>query len=339
MKEAREIVNKGHHDVPKTELDFLDWIRPQLQRVEHFIEQSLQDDYPLTTEIANHLQQGGGKRLRPALVLLGSRVTGQAAAPELIPVCAAVEIIHMATLVHDDTIDKASLRRGVATINERWGPEIAILIGDFLFARAFSLLAEHSSNKVVRIMADVVFRMSSGEIEQLTHAYDITQKEDAYLTRIDKKTAYFLGESCRIGAVVGGSSPEIESALRRFGFNIGLSFQIIDDLLDFGYDPGHIGKPVGNDLRSGVLTLPVLYALEHSPERERLAALIQSRPQSDEEIETIRQIVQECGGLQYAEEMARRFTDEAMRNVSALPAGQARDALVQMAEYLMQRTF
>ena len=333
------MVNKGRSGVGKTELDFLDWIRPQLSQVEEFIRQSLQDDHPLTTEIAQHLQDGGGKRLRPALVLLGGAVVDESFPSDLIPVSAAVEIIHMATLVHDDTIDKASLRRGVPTVNHKWNSEIAILIGDFLFARGFSLLAEYGGNAVVRIMADVVFRMSSGEIEQLSQAYDLNQNEESYLTRIDKKTAYFIGESCRLGAVVSGSSAEIEHALRRFGFNIGMSYQIIDDLLDFGHDPQEIGKPIGNDLRSGVLTLPVLYALEHAEERERAAALIRSQPQSDEEIEEIRQIVRNSGGLEYAEQVAQKYTDEAMKCLAMLPPGKAHDTLMAMANFLLERTY
>lgn len=315
-----------------------DSVKPDLARVEQEITEALTDENALVTEIATHLLRGGGKRLRPALVLL---VAGMYQADPALArsVAAAVEIIHMATLVHDDAVDRSALRRGVPTVNARWGDDAAILMGDYLFAHAFSKLAQTGNNRVVRIMADVVSRMASGEFEQLTEGYDPSQDEADYIRRIDKKTGYFIAQSCRVGAVLAGADEHEEEALARYGYHIGLGFQIIDDILDFTSSEERLGKPAGSDLRGGILTLPVIHALAHSPQKERLAEMIEARQFTDDDIREVKAILEECGAIEYAGESARRHTRQAKEALQVLPETPGRNILEELADYLVQRDF
>lgn len=318
------------------EYPFLVGIRPGLNRVEEEIHRALQaEDRPIE-EVSTHLLRAGGKRLRPALVLLSGQIYG-ASEDVLVSVAASAELIHTATLVHDDTVDKAELRRGMPTVNAGWGDHIAILMGDYLFARAFSVLAATGDNRAVRIMADVVFHMCMGEIDQWSHTFDPDQDELAYLERINKKTGHFIAECCRIGGLLGGASEQEQKALRDFGYGIGMGFQIIDDILDLTASAERLGKHIGSDLRSGVVTLPVLYALTHSPQRRRIAEVIQGREVGDREVAEVRTLIERCGGFHYAYRMAERYTTHARRCLDLVPDTPAREALEAMAEYLMQR--
>lgn len=315
---------------------FLHGILPDLARVEETIHQALQSENRSIMEASTHLLRAGGKRIRPALVLLCGRLYLEDE-DVLRSVAAAAELIHTATLVHDDTVDKAPLRRGIPTINAGWGEHMAILMGDYLFARAFAMLAGTGDNRTVRIMADVVFQMCVGEIEQWARVFNPDQGEPAYLDGIYKKTAYFIAECCRLGAVMGGAPEEEERALRDFGFGVGMGFQIIDDILDLAGNAERFGKHIGGDLRGGVVTLPVLYALTHSPQKRRIAEVIRGRSVGDREVAEIRALVERCGGFHYAYKVAERYTAHARRCLERLPAVPARDALQGMADYLMQR--
>lgn len=245
----------------------------------------------------------------------------------------------MATLVHDDIVDGSHMRRGMPTVNAKWGDDVSVLLGDYLFARAFSVLADTGDNRVVRIMADVVFRMSAGEIEQLMESFNLSRDEDAYLDQINKKTAYFIGECCRLGAMLGNAPEHEVNSLRQYGFAIGMGFQIVDDILDFTGTTEELGKPRGNDLHSGVLTLPVLYALENAGTADELTNLIRYRRFGDSDLSRIRQIVVESGGLDYAYAVAGRFIEEAKKAASMLPAGSVRDTLLEIADFIAHRRF
>lgn len=313
-------------------------VQAELRAVEEAIAAELTSDRPYLTEMALHLASGGGKRLRPTLVLLTGRLLG--AEPEqLVPAAAAVEILHMATLVHDDTIDRAELRRGVATVNARWGDAVAILVGDFLFARSFVLFARTGRNEVVRRMADVVHVMSVGELDQQRHAFDTSSGEEAYADRIARKTAEFIAACCGLGARLAGAAEAEVAAAERYGHEIGLGYQMVDDLLDLSGSARRIGKPVGSDLREGLLTLPVLWALRHSPHADELRAMIEERRLGDEELGAIRQWVEECGGLEETRRRAEAHTAQAREALRQLPAGSYRDALDRLALELVHRTY
>ncbi len=311
-------------------------VRDDLTRVEEAIARALRTDGPLTAEVAMHLLQGGGKRLRPSLVLLAGGAAG-AEAPALIPVAAAAEIIHMATLVHDDIVDGSALRRGVPTVHAKWGEAFGVLIGDYLFARGFTMLAATGNNRVVRIMSDVVSRMCAGEIREVADQWQACD-EAGYLDRIDAKTGYFIAECCRLGAVAAGAPPRVEEALAAYGSAVGLAFQITDDVLDLTGSAASLGKPAGADLRAGIVTLPVIHALVHAAEADEILALLAGRRVDDEDVERVREIAERSGSVAYARGRSVRLAREAQAQLEALPGSPCRDTLTALAAYLVERS-
>jgi len=317
-------------------VDLFDDVRADLERVEQELYRRLASDRAFLQELATHLMRGGGKRLRPALVLQCARVF-DGRLDGVIPVAAAVEMIHMATLIHDDVVDGSDLRRGLPTVNAKWGSGVSVLLGDYLFARAFSMLAETGRNDVVRIMADVVFLMSEGELEHSVETFDIGRGEDRYLEHIDKKTAVFIGQCCRLGGLLAGAGPEAQEALYRYGRGIGMAFQIVDDILDFSGSARELGKPPGTDLQSGVITLPVLLALRREPQGQELRDLIEGRFADPRALERAVALVRASGALEESYRVAMGYVAEAQRVLEHLPPGPARDRLRQIAEFVASR--
>ncbi|MCL4426177.1 MAG: polyprenyl synthetase family protein [Firmicutes bacterium] len=314
-----------------------DGIAQDLGKVEEVMQSELSGDLPYIQEISTHLVNGGGKRLRPALVLLSARLHRYDAG-RAIPAAAAVEIIHTATLVHDDVIDRAGTRRGVPTVNARWGEKVSVLAGDFLYARALSILARDGDPRLVQTMADAVFEMCTGEIDQSLRTFDLLQSEEDYLLRIGRKTAVFIAGCCRLGGIIGGAREEEIEALASYGYNAGVAFQIIDDLLDFQADPGLLGKPSGGDLRSGVITLPVLHALRGSA-GSRIREILGEGPPAEEEISEIRFLLEAERSFEYAFSLASEYVEKARASLRQLPTGNERAALDDLAEHLRVRRF
>jgi heptaprenyl diphosphate synthase len=322
----------------RPELDPFRPVRAALERVEAAIRGHLSTDDRMLQDVSTHLRDGGGKRLRPALVLLSGRAAG-APAEALCEVASAVEIIHMATLVHDDMVDGAAVRRGVPTVHAKWGQDVSVLLGDYLFAKGFGILSSQGNNRVVRIMSDVVFRMCAGEIRELVEQWDAGLGEAAYFSRVEAKTAYFIAECCRLGAVVAGAPQPVEESLALYGAAVGLSFQIIDDVLDLVASPETLGKPAGADLRAGVVTLPVLYALDHSPDAASLRSVLESRRVGDAEVALARNLIQRCGAVEYAYRRAAELAREAQVALeAAVDPSPARAALAGLAQHLIGRT-
>ncbi|MBX5476182.1 MAG: polyprenyl synthetase family protein [Clostridia bacterium] len=309
-----------------------------LRAVEAEIEDILRSQDAFMFEVATHLLRSGGKRLRPALLLLSVEACGAQPAA-FTRVGAALECVHMATLVHDDVVDHADLRRGVPTVHRKWGTRVGVLAGDYLFARAFATLAQVGDNRVVQLMAKVVYEMSAGEIEQQRRAFDLNQTTDDYFRRIYQKTGCFIAECCRLGGVLTGAGEEAEEALRQFGYGVGMGYQIVDDVLDFTSSTGTLGKPVASDLRSGVLTLPVLYALSRRDTGPRLREALANVPWGDAELDVVQECLEDCGALRYSYGVARRLTEEGRRALAALPPSPARDALDGLAQALIDRVF
>lgn len=311
-------------------------IESDLPKVEEAIEKAVNSGHRLLYEVSTHLLKAGGKRLRPALVLLAAKFS-RYQIERLLPVSAAVELIHMATLVHDDVVDSSALRRGMPTVNAKWNNSISVLIGDYLFAKAFSLLAGEGDPRVVGIMADVVYQMSMGEIQQLTGASDPDQTETDYFDRIIKKTGLFIAESCRVGGMVAGASEAEVQALFDFGHGIGLGFQIIDDILDFTSNVRQLGKPVCSDLRSGVITLPVILALRDSPRREELRRIVSSKTLTDADVSQVVKILQESGSLEEACRVAKGYIAGAKAQLNNLPDVPAKATLAAVADFVINR--
>jgi heptaprenyl diphosphate synthase len=309
-------------------------VRPGLQAVEERLRRELGREGELLGELGRHLLSGG-KRLRPALVLLSGSLVG-ARLEALVPVAAACEIVHMATLVHDDLIDDSHLRRGVPTVHAKWGVPMSVLLGDHLFAKAFSILAAEGDPEVVRVMSDVVARTCAGEIEEVQAQWDLEGTIEDYHRRVRGKTGYFIAECCRLGAVVGRAPRDWAEALAAYGREVGDCFQVVDDLLDLTASPEVLGKPTGSDLRSGVFTLPVLWALGGS-EGPELRRILAERPLPDSAVAAVREILERCGALRHAAETAAAMARRAQAALEVLPDCPARTALWELADELAQR--
>lgn len=319
-------------------LDIFATIAEDLRQVEVAIEESLATREEMLSEVSTHLLRAGGKRVRPALILLTSKFPGAQLA-RAIPVAVAVEMIHMATLVHDDVVDKATMRRGIPTVNAKWSNQVSVLTGDYLFAKAFSILAQTGNNRVVQIMADVVYEMSRGEIAQIESYFQTEQTEEDYYLRIAQKTGYLLAECCRLGGIVAGAEESQIQALYNYGMGFGLSFQIADDLLDFHGSSAKVGKPVCGDLKTGILTLPVIHALQHSPHAAELRTLIQTRTISDTDIVRVKEILEEAGSFTYAREKAQMHLAKAVDELNRVPELATRTGLQVLADFVINRQF
>ncbi|HEY8417730.1 MAG TPA: polyprenyl synthetase family protein [Limnochordales bacterium] len=313
-------------------------IGPYLQELERQLRQAMDDSGPETRDIALHLIDGGGKRIRPIMTLLSARVFAEDVR-RAIPVGVAAELIHMATLVHDDVIDEASTRRGRPTVNNRWGNHSAVLAGDCLLAKALVLLVDHSTPEIVRIMSDMILRMCDGEIQQKASLGRLDQTEDDYFRRIEKKTALFFAACCQAGALLHGASPAQARALAEYGRNIGMAFQVVDDLLDVSGEAAVVGKPVGNDLMAGVLTLPVIYLLRQDGMRERVARILADTPVTEAQVQAVLDLVRSNGAIEYSRQVAASFARRAQEELEALPACEGRDLLALIADELLQRAY
>lgn len=318
----------------ETTVDPFAAVRPGLLRVDEALRQALSGSGPLVGELGAHLL-GGGKRLRPALVLLTGEMAG-AALDDLLPVATACEIIHMATLVHDDLIDASDRRRGRPTVHAKWGLAESVLVGDHLFARGFSLLAATGDPRVVRVMSDVVARTCAGEIEEVAAQWDLDVTLEGYRSRVRGKTGFFIAECCRLGAIVGNAPPNWLEALSEYGTAVGDCFQIVDDLLDLTASPEVLGKPTGSDLRAGVYTLPVVWALagKHGPELRRLLG---RRPVDDTVVRDVLLLLDSTGALAHAAREATNLAARAQRALTALPASPQAANLVGLAQALVHR--
>lgn len=293
------------------------------------------DDVDVLTAIRQMLASSG-KMLRPAFVLLSSRF-GSPDRNRIRNVSAAVEMLHMATLVHDDIIDGASLRRGAATLNALRGPRIAVLVGDWLFAACFSLIADFAETENARALSQIVARICGSEISQSADRFAVHTSVRKYLRRIAGKTAALFALSFYVGAVESGCPAELSSVLRRLGYCIGMGFQIIDDILDFSPSGADTGKPTGSDLAQGIFTLPVILALKKDD--GNLAKALSRSPFSRRAVLRMTGIIVAKGGIEGARSIAEVYTRRAIREIGRLPSVPARETLRAVTEQLLDRTY
>jgi heptaprenyl diphosphate synthase len=310
-------------------------IRKRLEEVEQHLLSSVVTETPLVSEAGGYLLTAGGKRFRPMLVLLGGQF-GDPADPRLIPLAVAVELTHLASLYHDDVIDEAESRRGIPSVNARWGNTVAILAGDFLFARA-SAIASDLGTDVSRLLADTIGRVCEGQIREVQATGQMEVDESDYMAVIERKTASLIATSCQVGALLAGASPEVVQRLERFGRFLGLAFQLSDDIMDLVADESTLGKEPGLDLKEGVFTLPVILALRESGHREELLRLLQPGRAEEGRLRRVLEIVRSDGALTLARAAVAREVRLARAEADPLPDGSARDALLHLAEYLAVR--
>ena len=294
----------------------------------------------LVNEVGTHLVTAGGKRIRPALCLLAARGSKEFSLEKILPLAEALELIHTASLVHDDVIDEADTRRGEPTANAKWDNQIAILGGDYIFARAFSLIAEGGyGDYVAKRLAELVCNLSVGEIIQDHTVYQAVKDLDNYYERIQKKTADFLEICCELGGLVGGLPEEDTKKLAEYGHCIGMAFQITDDVLDIMQTSEQIGKPAGNDIRQGIVTLPVIHALNVSADAEELAEIVTNPEMTGEMVERALEIVRMTDGVEVAKAKADEYLERARQVIPADLPEEIKDAFVQVADFIGDRDF
>jgi heptaprenyl diphosphate synthase len=310
-------------------------VADDLGRVESALHDAVASAEPFLGEVARHLVLAGGKRLRPALAVVAAGTASPAPAPvsaDVVQAAVAVELVHLGSLYHDDVMDEADTRRGVESVNARWGNLVAIVGGDFLLARA-SELAAALGTEPAGLLAATIAALCEGQVAELTRVYDVTRTGDDYLASIANKTAALLSTSCRIGAIVGGLPRPQVDALTEYGRGIGMAFQIVDDVLDVVCTDEQLGKPSGNDLVEGVYTLPVIRALA-AAEGEVLRGLLGRRPDADD-LAKARDLVRSDGAVTAALDVAADFTRQARDALDALPDTAATAALRAFASDLV----
>lgn len=315
-------------------------IRADLDAVEEAYATHIQSRVELIPQIARYIQSSGGKRVRPALLLMASRLSGYDG-DRAVLYASVVEFIHTATLVHDDIIDDAEERRGRMAVHSRWGSDITVLLGDYLYIKSMGMALTHDSIDIVRLLCDVTLRMIEGELYQLTKAGDADISEDEHFEIIRRKTAYLFGGAAEIGGRLGTGDRERQQALREYGFNLGIAFQLVDDLLDFTADRAALGKPVGGDLREGKVTLAAIHLLRRTGGNGRAGELIRSavndRTISVESWRELSALLREHRAIDYAYGKAVEYASAAKRYLNAFPPSAERDALLALPDYVLAR--
>ncbi len=325
----------------KPSLDPLSQIlNSDLERVNRLIVERMQSPVALIPQLAGHIVAGGGKRLRPMLTLGCARLCGYRG-DRHVALAAAVEFIHTATLLHDDVVDASDLRRGRDTANAVWGNKPAVLVGDFLFSRAFELMVADGSLRVLAILSRASAVIAEGEVLQLMTTSDTETTETAYLAVIEAKTAELFAAASRIGAVLAGRPAEEEEALDRFGRNLGTAFQLVDDMLDFSACQADLGKSVGDDFRDGKITLPILVAFARGDEAERgfWRRTLEEMDQQPGDLEHAIELVERRGALAETLERSRRYAAAAIDALSTFADGPERRALIDAAAFASDRSF
>ena len=313
-------------------------VRDDMLAVNALIQEKLHSDIGLIDQLGHYIVNSGGKRLRPALVLLSARCFGYHGDLHVL-LAAVIEFIHTATLLHDDVVDASKLRRGKATANQRWGNEASVLVGDFLYSRAFQMMVQAGDMHVMDIMADATNTIAEGEVLQLINRRDPETTEQRYLQVIYNKTAKLFEAAARVGAVIAGQDRETGQAMANYGKRLGVAYQLIDDVLDYDASSAVMGKNIGDDLAEGKPTLPLLYALWHCPEQQ--AALIRNAITEGklENLEQVRAAITATGAIRYTRTLARQEAQQALQCLAGLPRSEYLDALHTLARVAVERGF
>jgi octaprenyl-diphosphate synthase len=313
-------------------------VTADLQRVDQTIVKRLASDIVLVNQVSQYIIGGGGKRLRPLSVVLAARACGHAGEKHA-EAAAIIEFIHTATLLHDDVVDGSNLRRGRDTANTVFGNQTSVLVGDYLYSRAFQMMVGLGDMRIQAVMADATNMIAEGEVLQLMNAHDPATTEQRYLEVIYRKTAKLFEAGAQMAAILSGSPREIEQAMIEYGRHLGTAFQLVDDALDYNSTANELGKNLGDDLAEGKPTLPLIHALANSSAED--AALLRTAIENGGigELDRITQLIAAAGGLEYTSRMARREKDLAVSALHRLPASAYRDALEALAEFAVARTY
>lgn len=307
-----------------------------MREVDRVIAQRLESGVPLVGQVSRYIIGAGGKRLRPALLLLTSGALGYAG-EQRFNLAAVVEFIHTATLLHDDVVDDSALRRGNATANEAFGNPASVLVGDFLYSRAFQMMVEARSMRIMQVLADATNVIAEGEVHQLMNMHNAGLDEAGYLQVIRSKTAKLFEASARCGAILAGADPALEEACAEYGQALGTAFQVIDDVLDYDGDTSIMGKSLGDDLREGKATLPLIAAMQRGTDVERALVRHAIENGSVSELGSVIDVVRRTGALEVSRLAAAREAQRAVAAAQRLPTGPHAASLIQLAAQLLER--
>ena len=318
--------------------DIIQLVEEDLARVEEIFEAQFRSDVGLVGEIGRYIRGGGGKRIRPALLLLACRLCGYRG-DRAITLASVVEFIHTATLLHDDIIDEATVRRGKRSVNSRWGNDITVLLGDFLYTKSMSMALSQDNLPILRLLSDVTLRMIEGELLEIERNGDLRMSEAQHLDIIRRKTADLFAACMSIGAILGDVSEDKRRALTSYGLNLGICFQMVDDLLDFTADEKVLGKPVNNDLREGKLTLPVIFLLRKagSAGEKTVSHVLADRGFDRVSREDLLRLAREHGALEEARALAARYAEAARKDLAVFERSPFREALAVLPDFILSR--
>ncbi len=310
----------------------------EMVQIEAYLDQYISSDIKLIPEVAHHLIDSGGKRFRPLLHLICARLCGFTGESRF-PLAASIEFIHTASLLHDDVIDEAVIRRGKTSANHVWGNAASVLVGDFLYSKAFTLFSIIGDLEIYRLMSKMTNTMSEGEVFQLMKCGDTNLTEAEYLSIVEKKTAVLISAACESAAVLACAPNEQIQALRQYGYKIGMAFQITDDTLDYMAQEEDFGKAIGKDLEEGKMTLPLIYTLARcsQTERDMIKTTIENKSFSPETIRKIFALIQGSGGIDYSLTRAQTFIRESINDLDVFNQSPAKDHLHAVADYVLSR--
>jgi len=313
-------------------------IGEDLKNVELQFKKDLQSDVPLIRKVGEYVLSSGGKRIRPALLLLSANLCGYRG-DRHVPLASVIEFIHTATLLHDDVVDNANLRRGLASANTLWGNEASVLVGDFLFSKSFSLMVRDGDLAVLKVLSNATTIIAEGEVLQLVCMSDLDITEERYIEVVKCKTAILLSAACQAGAILGGTSPELEVALRDFGMELGIAFQLIDDTLDYIASEEQFGKSIGHDLEEGKITLPLIHTLRQCTpeEKARIADIIDKDLLDKDDFDSVFGLVGKYGGIDYALATAKDYIYRSKMRLHIFEDSPGKTALLNLADYIVTR--
>jgi octaprenyl-diphosphate synthase len=313
-------------------------LQMDIDEINFHLEENLKSHVPLISEINRHILIGGGKRLRALLFVLCARLCGHSG-EQLYHFSSIFEYLHAATLLHDDVIDNADSRRGKPSANVVWGNSASVLVGDFLLAKSFALAVETQSLHFLDILSQTTTYMAEGMVSELIHSHDLAATEETYRNILINKTAILISAACQTGAVLGKASVEKEQALARYGLELGISFQLIDDLLDYIGTKKDFGKPVGNDFKEGKITLPLIYALGKSSEKEKdkIRQIAEKKSFEPQDFKFVLDLVSKHGGLEFTREKAMTAVNKAKEFIRNFPPDEIRQTLLDLADYVIER--
>jgi len=313
-------------------------IGEDLKNVELQFKKDLQSDVPLIRKVGEYVLSSGGKRIRPALLLLTAKLCGYRG-DRHVPLASVIEFIHTATLLHDDVVDNANLRRGIASANTLWGNEASVLVGDFLFSKSFSLMVADGDLNVLKVLSAATTIIAEGEVLQLISTSDMDVTEERYIEVVKCKTAILLSAACQAGAILGKAAQEREEALRDFGMALGIAFQLMDDMLDYIASEKQFGKSIGHDLEEGKITLPLIHTLKQCTlaERDRIADIVEKDFLDKSDFQAVFDLVHRYGGIDYTVVRARDYIASAKSFLAVFDDSPEKYALLSLADYVVTR--